>query len=89
MHYTFHMSTSELLSLIDGELAHLKQARALIAVNAAATSKKRPGRPSKAAAVAFPAASKPQKKRKMSSEGRARIVAAQKARWDAQKRATK
>lgn len=71
---------SKLLSLIDAEIATLKQARALIA----ATAKRKPGRPAKA-----PAASAAKPKRKMSPEGRARLVAALKARWAAQKKAAK
>ena len=70
--------------MIDDEIATLKQARALIAAFAPATAKKRPGRPAKA--IAAPV-TKPKRKRKMSPEGRARLVAAVKARWAAQKKA--
>jgi hypothetical protein len=71
---------SNLLSLIDAEIATLQQARALIA----ATGKRRPGLSAKATAAPV---AKP--KRKMSPEGLARIAAAVKARWAAQKKARK
>jgi len=70
------MSTSEILSLIDAEIANLQQARALIAD----TGTKLPGRP-KAVAV-----QKNKPKRTMSAEGRARIAAAQRKRWAAKKK---
>jgi len=76
-------ATTNLLSLIDAEIAQLQRARALIA---GAAAKKGPGRP-KSAAVSTVKPKK--KKRKMSPEGRARIAAAQKARWAAQKKAAK
>jgi len=65
--------TTDILSLIDAEIAKLQQARALIA----ATGKRKPGRP-KSIVVST---GQPEKKRNLSPEGRARIVAAQKARW--------
>jgi hypothetical protein len=68
-------------TLIDTEIATLKHARALIA-GAGKRSHRLPGRPKSAVA--------PQKqKRKMSPEGRARIVAAVKARWAAKRKAEK
>jgi hypothetical protein len=63
------MEFSKLLSDIDAEIARLQQARALLS---GSDVKRKPGRPIKAA--------KP-KKRTMSAEGKARIAAAQKARW--------
>jgi hypothetical protein len=77
------MSTTEIIDLIDAEIASLKAARALIA-SAPATDKRKPGRPK---ATAIPVA-KPKSKRKMSPEGRARLVAAVKARWAREKKAT-
>lgn len=74
------MNTSDILTIIDKEIATLQQARALIA----ATGKRKPGRPPSA-----PVAKPKKKKRKMSPEGRARIAAAQRARWAAQKKAAK
>jgi hypothetical protein len=67
------MDTTELLSVIDSEIARLQEARALLAGQ---NGQIRPGR-------------KPAKKRTMSTEGRARIAAAQRARWAKQKRAKK
>jgi hypothetical protein len=63
------MSTTEILDLIDAEIASLKAARVLIA-SAPATNKRKPGWPK---ATAVPVA-KPKSKRKMSPEGRARLV---------------
>ena len=77
------MSTTEIIDLIDAEIASLKAARALIA-SAPATDKRKSGRPK---ATAVPVA-KPKSKRKMSPEGRARLVAAVKARWAREKKAT-
>ena len=77
LRYTVRMTTPEILSLIDAEIATLQQARALLTE---AETKKRPGRP---------IGTGKKKKRKMSAEGRARIVAAVKARWAAQKKAAK
>jgi hypothetical protein len=71
---------TDLIALIDAEIATLKEARALIA----ATGKRKPGRPPK---VVVAPAVKP--KRKMSPEGRARLVAAVRARWAAQKKVAK
>jgi hypothetical protein len=67
------MNTSEVLRHINEEIARLQQVRALLTGE---QTKRKPGRPSKPAKKA-PAA----KKRTISAEGRARIAAAQKARW--------
>ena len=75
------MSTIDIIALIDAEITSLKAARALIAE----TGKRKPGRPAKAPAAPV---AKPKQKRKMSPEGRARLVAAVKARW-AKKKAAK
>jgi hypothetical protein len=72
--------TTEILSLIDAEIAKLLQARALIAT----ARKRRPGRP-KSVSVDI----KPKQKRGMSPEGRARIAGAQRLRWAKQKKAAK
>jgi hypothetical protein len=72
------MSPNDILTLIDAEIAQLQQARALLTGGV----KKGPGRPKSAVA-------KPKRKRKMSPEGRAHIVAAQKARWAAKRKAAK
>jgi hypothetical protein len=75
------MSTIDIIALIDAEITSLKAARALIAE----TGKRKPGRPK---ATADPVA-KPKQKRKMSPEGRARIVEAVRRRWATQKKAAK
>jgi len=75
---------TEILALIDAEIASLQQARALIAGAASTIVKRGPGRPPKTAVA--PVA---KKKRNLSPEGRARIAAAVKARWAAQKKASK
>jgi hypothetical protein len=74
---------TDLIALIDAEIATLQQARALLA---GATAKKKPGRPK---ATAAPVPKPKKKKRNLSSEGRARIAAAAKARWAAQRKAVK
>jgi hypothetical protein len=79
------MDVSAILSSIDAELSRLQQARNLLA-GPAATVKRR-GRPKKSETVlaTTKAAKKAVKKRTMSPEGRARVAAAQKARWAATK----
>ena len=81
----YTLQVSKLLELIDAEIASLQRARALIAAAAPIPSEKKAGRPAKA--VATPVA-KP-KKHKLSPEGRARLVAAVKARWAKQRKAAK
>jgi len=71
------MDTSKLVADIDAEIERLQQARALLN---GAEAKRKPGR---AANSTSP------KKRTMSAEGRARIAAAQKARWAKAKKAAK
>jgi hypothetical protein len=80
------MSIETLIAEIEAEIARLEQARTLLSGTAAPTPKKR-GRP---AGVVKAAAAKPvKKKRKLSPEGRARLIAAVKARWAKQKQAAK
>lgn len=67
------MDTTELLSSIDSEIARLREARALLA-----------GRDGHVRRGRIPG-----KKRTMSAEARARIAAAQRKRWAAQKKAAK
>lgn len=77
------MGISEILASIDREIAHLKQARALLTGDTAAPGKKAAG--SRKAAAAKEA--KRAKKRVLTPEGRRRIAEAQKQRWAAQKKA--
>jgi len=67
------MNTIELLSSIDSEIARLQEVRVLLAGSNAYVRRGR----------------KPGKKRTLSAEARARIAAAQRARWAKQKRAAK
>jgi hypothetical protein len=67
------MDTTEIIDTIDAEIARLEQVRSLLNGN---PTPARRGRPISSTATT----TKPPR-RKMSAEGRARIVAAQKARW--------
>ena len=67
------MTLTDLVSSVDSEIAVLQQVRALLTGQ---DGHVRRGR-------------KPGKKRTMSAEGRARIAAAQRARWAKQKKAAK
>ncbi len=77
------MNTAMILSAIDEEIDRLTRVRSLLAEagtmpeSIASVVRRKPGRPAKQ--VVTPA--KAARKRVMSAEGRARIVAAQKARW--------
>jgi len=75
------MNLNDIVAQIDAEISRLTQAKhALLGISPT----KGPGRPRTISALTIPAvagvAAKP-KKRKMSAAGRARIAAAQKARW--------
>jgi hypothetical protein len=74
------MDTTQIIQTINAEIARLEKARALLNGHVTAPAKR--GRPlnSKLAAVSKPGG------RKISAEGRARIAAAQKARWAKAKR---
>ena len=83
------MNATNLITLIDAEIATLKQARALIAGVSAevVTEKRKPGRPK--STTTAPAAPAKKKKRKLTPEGRARIAEAVRRRWAAQKKVAK
>jgi hypothetical protein len=66
------METVKIFAEIDAEIRRLQQAKVILS---GATIKRSPGRPKSTTATAA------KKKRKMSAEGRARLVAAVKARW--------
>jgi hypothetical protein len=74
------MDTSQIISEIDAEIARLEQAKTLLT---GTTAKPTRGRKPASAVKA------PTKKRTISAAGRARIVAAQKARWAKIKKAAK
>jgi hypothetical protein len=85
------MALNDLLKTIDGEIAKLRAARALLVGGGNGTgvaTRKKPGRPRKDAGVSL-ATAQPQKKRNLSPEGRARIAAAAKRRWAAKRKAAK
>jgi hypothetical protein len=79
----------DIFPAIDAEIACLKQAKALLSTSGAVVTKRRPGRPAKAATVVAPKGQKIGKRRKMSAEGRERIRQAQIKRWAASKGASK
>ena len=72
------MGVSEILAQLDREIAHLQQARALLAGSAATNHKKFRARTTRKTA----------KKRNLTPEGRKRIAEAVKRRWAEQKKAT-
>ena len=76
------MEVSRILAEIDGQIAKLQQARALLSGTTAPSQRTGPGRPkgSKNAAAGASAATTP-RKRKLSPEGRKRIADAMKKRW--------
>jgi hypothetical protein len=80
------MNVTEILASIDTELARLQHVRALlVAIEAPAKHRGRPKGSGTKEIVATPKKAR----RKMSAAGRARIAAAQKARWAKLKAATK
>ncbi len=79
------MAIADMLSLIDVEIARLKEARSLLTSSTPASTitRARPGRPKSVTDALTP--TKKSKKRNLSPEGRARIAAAVKRRWANQK----
>ena len=83
------MNRSEILNALDTEIARLQQARVLLAdstqlLAAPSPARRGPGRPkgSRSVTAGEPQTSAPSApKRTLSPEGKARIAAAQKARW--------
>jgi len=73
------MNIEEIIEHIDSEISKLQEARSLL-VGSDSRMARGPGHPKKKATVARILAVKPAK-RVMSAEGKARIAAAQKARW--------
>jgi L-lysine 2,3-aminomutase len=79
------MNTNQILSAIDAAISKLQQARALLSGYSEPVGIKRvPGGQKKSFSPTPVVA-----KRTMSAEGKARIVAAQKKRWAASKKAAK
>ena len=83
------MDTNDIVLAIDAEISRLQQAKALLTDTSSLThAKRKPDRPAAASgsckATSFNPAefdAKPRKRPGMSAAGRARIAAAQKARW--------
>jgi hypothetical protein len=85
------VQTSEILAAIDEEISRLEQVRQLLSDSGNGRAKR--GRPAVVPATAFPfgaatVGAPPKKRRKLSAAGRARIAAAQKARWAKLKKAS-
>lgn len=83
------MDVSAIISAIDAELSRLKQARALLAGPAAPIKLRGRLKNSKTKTPIPKPTNKVVEKRTMSLEGRARVAAAQKARWAVLKTGTK
>ena len=81
--------TESILFEIDAEIARLVHAKALLSSAGTTVIKRKPGRPSKTAAIVVPVAQKPKKRKKMSAEGRERVRQAQIKRWAAVRQAAK
>jgi hypothetical protein len=79
--------TKSILSEIDAQIALLRQAKALLSSAGTTAIKRKPGRPSKTAAIEVPVFQKAKKRKKMSAEGRERVRQAQIKRWAAVKQA--
>ena|SRR5580765_526277 len=82
------MNTNDIVMAIDAEIAQLQKVKALL-TETGVPSKRKPGRPAGSPTKAITVAAKPAKRRKMSAEGRAKIAAAQKARWASYKKTAK
>lgn len=81
------MDISKMVTEIDGEIARLQQARALLAGSQHTAMKRGPGRP-KNNTMNLQASAAP-KRGTISAEGRKRIAEAMKKRWAEKKRAAK
>ena len=87
--YNPGMALNDVLSLLDAEIARLKQARALLAAGSTVTvAPGKAGRPPKVQ-PASPRVPKGKMKRNLTPDLRARIVEAVKRRWTAQGKANK
>jgi hypothetical protein len=79
------LDTASIIQEIDSRISRLEQVKAILSGTA---TKRSPGRPRRTQSVVKTVAAEPTK-RVMSAEGKARIAAAQKARWAKSKRAVK
>jgi hypothetical protein len=78
------MDTKEILAQIDTEIARLQQVKSIL--SGSTTTKVKLGRPKKSKVIPIAVVTK---KQTMSPEGRAKIAAAQKARWAKARKAEK
>ena len=87
------MDMTSILTALDAEISRLQQARAILngGGNSADIARRGPGRPKGVLAdsVTSSASSESGPRRTMSAEGKAKIAAAQRARWAKQKKAAK
>jgi hypothetical protein len=85
------MAIKDVLTLLDAEIATLKEARQLLkADSTGSAAPRKAGRPRNAENdLLITVTTTAKKKRNLSPEGRARIAEAVKRRWAAQKRAAK
>jgi hypothetical protein len=81
--------TKSILFEIEAQIALLRQTKALLSSARTTAIKRKPGRPSKTAAIVVPVAQKAKKRKKMSAEGRERVRQAQIKRWAAVRQAAK
>ncbi len=82
------MQTSEILASINEEISRLQQVRDLLADNNSGRTKRGPKPAVAATSFVFGSnGATPKKRRTISAAGRARIAAAQKARWAKLKKA--
>jgi hypothetical protein len=81
LRYNPVMNTAEILTHIDAEIARLTQTKALLSARETHSTRIKPGRNAKTVKTGTT------KKRVLSPEARARIAAAQKARWAKAKKA--
>jgi hypothetical protein len=81
--------TKSILFEIDAQIAILRQAKELLSSAGTTAIKRKPGRPSKTAAIVVPVAEKAKQRKKMSPEGRERVRQAQIKRWAAVRQAAK
>jgi hypothetical protein len=79
------LDAASIIQEIDSEISRLEQAKAILS---GTTIRRSPGRPKRTQAVAKTVAVEPTK-REMSAEGRAKVAAAQRARWAKSRKAAK
>lgn len=84
-----HVNRSQIIDLIDGEISRLEEAKELLS-NGETTAVSRRGRPAKVKNLSSQVPANTRKRvRTLSPETRAKIAAAQRARWASTKKAKK